>query len=288
MPWSRNARLNQYQLSSLTTKVLKLWKPSFFHSGKSMSFVCLYRPPPSRVNKFTDKMFHDEFSGLVAYFASGTGESVIVGDFNYHFDCASCPHVKQLQTLFSDNCLTQLIHDPTHCRGHILDWMVVRENNGSVSQCNVLSTSFSDHDAIVGLTTLNSSLTDCRVVSSRNLRKINSAEMEADIQHLLDTELADCTDIELADWYSAGLRRVLDQHAPLTSRKVANRPSAPWRTDSVRTAKRELRQAERKWRSSGLTLYKELYSAKLIAYTASVRKAKRQYYNDVICNCPSS
>ena len=112
--------------------------------------------------------------------------------------------------------------------------------------------------------------------------------MEADIQHLLDTELADCTDIELADRYSAGLRRVLDQHAPLTSRKVANRPSAPWRTDSVRTAKRELRQAERKWRSSGLTVYKELYSTKLIAYTASVRKAKRQHYNDVICNCPSS
>ena len=80
----------------------------------------------------------------------------------------------------------------------------MRENNGSVSQCNVLNTSFSDHDAIVGLTTLNSSLTNCRVVSSRNLRKINSAEMEADIQHLLDTELADCTDTELADWYSAG------------------------------------------------------------------------------------
>ena len=172
-------------------------------------------------------MFQDEFSGLVAYLASGTGESVIV-DFNYRFDCTSCPHVKQLQTLFSDNCLTHLIHEPTHCRGHILDWMVVRENNGSVFQCSVLSTSFSDHDAIVGLTALNNSLTDCRVVSSRNLRKINSAEMEADIQHLLDTELADCTNTELADWYSAGLRWDLDQHAPLTSRKVANRPSSPF------------------------------------------------------------
>ena len=256
-----------------------------FHSGKPMSFVCLYLPLPSSVNKFTDKMFQDEFSGLIAYLASGTGESVIVGDFNYHFDCTSCPHVKQLQTLFSNNCLTQLIHDPAHCRGHILDWMVVRENNGSVSQCNVLSTSFSDHDAIVGLTALNNSLDHCRVVSSRNQRKINSAEMEADIQHLLDTELADCTDTELVDPYSAG---VLDQHTPLTSRKVANRPSAPWRTDSIRTAKRELRQAERKWRSSGLTVYKELYSTKVTAYTASVRKAKRQYYYDVICNCPSS
>ena len=211
-----------------------------------------------------------------------------VGKFNYHFDCRSCPHVKQLQTLFSDNCLTQLIRDPTHCRGHILDWMVVKENIGSVSQCNVLSTSFSDHNVIVGLTALNSSQTLCRLASSRNLRNINSAKMQADIEHLLYTELADCTDAELADRYSAGLRRVLDQHAPLTSRKVTNRPSAPWRTDSARTANRGLRQTERKWRSLGLTMYKELYSTKLIAHTASVRKAKRQYYNEVICNCPSS
>ena len=138
------ALVSKCSLKSISVKQLNYQsfeavEAKLFHSGKSMSFVCLYRPPPSRVNKFTDKMFQDEFSGLVAYLASGTGESVIVGDFNYHFDCTSCPHVKQLQTLFSDNCLTQLIHDPTHCRGHILDWMVVRENNGSVSQCNIPS-----------------------------------------------------------------------------------------------------------------------------------------------------
>ena len=100
-------RLNYKSFEAVEAKLLC--------SGKSMSFVCLYRPPPSRVNKFTDKMFQD---------------------FNYHFDCTSCPHVKQLQTLFSDNCLTQLIRDPTHCCGYILDILdriVVRENNGSVS-----------------------------------------------------------------------------------------------------------------------------------------------------------
>ena len=98
--------------------------------------------------------------------------------------------------------------------------------------------------------------------------------MQADIQHLLDTELADCTDTELADQYSPGLRQVLDQHAPLTNRKVTTRPSAPRRTDSIRMAKRELQQAEHKWLSSGLTVYKELYSTKLIAYTASVSKQR--------------
>ena len=63
------------------------------------------------------------------------------------------------------------------------------------------------------------------------------------------------TDTELADWYSADLRQVLDQHTPLTSREETNRLSAPWRTDSVRTAKRELRQGEHKWRPSCLTVY---------------------------------
>ena len=144
----------------------------------------------------------------------------------------------------------------------------MRENNGSVSQCNVLSTSFSDHDAIVDLTALNSSLTDCRVVSSRNLRKINSAEMQADIQHLLDIELADCTDTELAEkWPTV--------RQPPGGQTASGRPKG----NSGRLSA--------KWRSSGLTVYKELYFAKLSVYTTSVRKAKRQYYNDVICNCPS-
>ena len=182
----------------------------------------------------------------------------------------------------------QIILNYTHCYGHILDWKAVRKHYWSVSQCKVQSTSFSDHDAIIDLTVLNNSLTHCRVLSSRDLRKTNPAKMQADIKHLLDTELADCTNTKLADLHSEGLHSLLEQHIPLDSKKVTKRTSAPWRTDSIRTAKRELQQAERKWRSSGLTVHKELYSTKLNAYTASIHKAKRQYYNDVICNCPSS
>ena len=86
------ALVSKCSLKSISVKQLNYQsfeavEAKLFHSGKSMSFVCLYRPPPSRVNKFTDKMFQDEFSGLVAYLASWTGESVIVGDFNYHFNC---------------------------------------------------------------------------------------------------------------------------------------------------------------------------------------------------------
>ena len=112
--------------------------------------------------------------------------------------------------------------------------------------------------------------------------------MQADTQHFLDTELANCSYSELAGQRSADPHCVLDCHATLTSRKVISRHSAPWRTGSVRMVKRELRQAERKWRSLDLRVYKELYSVKLNVYAVSVCKAKRQYCNYVICNCISS
>ena len=59
-------RLNYQSFEAVEAKL--------FRSGKSMPLVSLYRPHPSRVNKFTDKMFQDEFSCLVACLASGLCE----------------------------------------------------------------------------------------------------------------------------------------------------------------------------------------------------------------------
>ena len=54
------ALVSKCSLKSISVKQLNYQsfeavEAKLFHSGKSMSFVCLYRPPPSRVNKFTDK-----------------------------------------------------------------------------------------------------------------------------------------------------------------------------------------------------------------------------------------
>ena len=119
--------LKSISIKRLNYQSFEAVEAKLFHCGKSMSLACLYRPPPSRV-KSMDKMFQDGFSGLVAYLVSGTCESVIV-DFNNHLTVVPvpmlnsdrpcsvttvCPHVKQLQTLFSDTCLSpcQTATDP--------------------------------------------------------------------------------------------------------------------------------------------------------------------------------
>ena len=61
-----------------------------------------------------------------------------------------------------------------------------------------------------------------------------------------------------ANQYCDYLLTVLDKHAPPSLRKVVNHNASPW-LESIRnerfTAKRERRQAERKWRKIKLTIF---------------------------------
>ncbi|GFS15300.1 hypothetical protein ElyMa_004929100 [Elysia marginata] len=55
------------------------------------------------------------------------------------------------------------------------------------------------------------------------------------------------------------LKYLLDRHAPIKSRSVTSRPSAPWMSLEIKQAKAERRQAERKWLKEKLTIYRQLF-----------------------------
>ena len=66
------------------------------------------------------------------------------------------------------------------------------------------------------------------------------------------------------------LRTVLDKHAPHSLRKVITHNSSPWFElirDGLSIAKRERRQAERKWRNTKLTIFKHLCTQLNVTFT---------------------
>ena len=89
------------------------------------------------------------------------------------------------------------------------------------------------------------------------------------------------------------LRTVLDKHAPLSLRKVIAHNSSPW-LESIRDelfiAKRERRQAERIWRNTKLTIFRDLYTLVQARHKASkfVRTAKCKFYTQRIALASSS
>ena len=68
--------------------------------------------------------------------------------------------------------------------------------------------------------------------------------------------------VEKANQFYDFLHTVLDKHAPPSLRKVITHSSSPWFEsigDELFMAKRERRQAERKWRNTKLAIFKDLY-----------------------------
>ena len=73
--------------------------------------------------------------------------------------------------------------------------------------------------------------------------------------------VSEFSSVEKASQFCDFLRTVLDRHAPPSLWKVITHNSSPW-FESIRDelfmAKRERRQAERKWRNTNLTIFKDL------------------------------
>ena len=91
--------------------------------------------------------------------------------------------------------------------------------------------------------------------------------------------------------YCDSLCTVLDKHAPPSLQKVINHNSSPW-FESMRyelfIAKRERRQAERKWRNTKLTIFKDFYRLAKHKVLKLVHTAKCKFYTERIAPVSSS
>ena len=97
--------------------------------------------------------------------------------------------------------------------------------------------------------------------------------------------------VERANQFCDFLRTVLDKHAPPSLLKVITHGSSPW-FESIRDelfmAKRERRQAERKWRNTKLTIFKDLFGQAKHKVSKLVHTAKCKFYTERIALASSS
>ena len=181
----------------------------------SVAIVCLYRPPPSKRNKLTNSKFLEEFSELLCQYASSRSDIVYIGDLNFHHDDCSDGQVSRLRTMLSDHNLTQLVNVPTHKRGRILDWVVVRTENSCFCFDSVQDyPDLSDHKAVVCTLAVTRPSPCRRLVTSRNIKAICLSDFQSDVRAWVEAARQQCSDLDLVslvDVYNDGLRRVIDR-----------------------------------------------------------------------------
>lgn len=264
-----------------------------FHIKLSLSqrcfhFFCVYRPPPSSTNNLTATMFTDQLPDLLELINSLSGDVIIVGDLNCHFDMPSSyqtPIKKVLDLLYTFN-LTQVIDKPTHDKGRTLDIIIVRSDSNYLTSHSVSDSLASDHFCVMGRLDVTRPTRKRTVRTTRKLKGIDRSTFKAD----LSQELLAIPNMS-ADALDSCLRSVLDHHAPAVKRIVPQHKSSPWYSDvaeTLRDAKQKRRQAERQWRSTRLTVHKQIFDSAKKAVSEIVCTAKSTFYNAKIAASSSS
>jgi hypothetical protein len=252
--------------------------------SQAFRVVVIYRVPPSKRNKILKCKFLEEFADLVEQAATWTGRLLLVGDFNVHWDQQDDAEKKQLAELLDAFSLTQHVDGPTHSHGHTLDLVISRTEEDIVAECCV-SDFISDHNAILMTMNTGRDHPPRKTVTFRNLRAIQISSLNEDVaSSSLPVSVSGNVDV-LVDSYNSVLEELLDKHAPLQSRSVAERTARQWMSDDILEVKRLKRKYEKLWRKSKLTVHRLEFRRYCLELKELICKTKSKFYLDKIKNC---
>ena len=254
------------------------------HGAVKIKVVTVYRPPLSKKNIATWTDFFQEFSALLDRYSLFTGKLFILGDFNIHWDNQQGIYTRDFQRLLQDHYLQQIVVEPTHESGHILDLVITRDNDGSVHSVSIQD-SLSDHCSVHCLLQLEKPKPVKKKITYRKVKSIGSTQLRLDIEE--SSLLADVSSSaeELVHQYNEVMRELLDKHAPQRSCFIVEQPAVPWYNECIANAKRKRRQLERRWRRTKLTVDKQLFKDQRNVVKSLFEDAKAKYYNEHIVEC---
>ena len=254
-----------------------------FANCLTMLLSVIYRPPPSKKNGFTNKQFLDEFSNFIDDRILLPDKLVICGDFNFHVDNQSCKDSTSFMSLLKSYGLAQLVAKPTHTKGHTLDLLITRSTETFISNIEVKDMCLSDHFWVHFSSNFTKPGITKKHVKYRNISKICRDSFINDICNSALSTPENVHNIsDLVKIYNTVLSELLDKHAPLKERVFTLHNNAPWYTSEISNTKRECRKAERRFRRTGLTIHKQIFSELQIHMHSLIDTAKTDFYKNKV------
>jgi exonuclease III len=276
------SQLNLCHITNLDFPVVQTFEYAVLSNmSRSMYIVIVYRPPPSVTNKLKVSTFLDEFEHFMDCVNVLPGKVLLTGDLNVHYDLPEKYDVKRYSTCLASVGMTQHVHQPTHRCGHILDHVISRQNESLIHSLEVDNVQFTKDHYMINCSLYLPKPDTTRVTRTvRKFRQIDHQKFAAD----LTTEMSaisqeEYTDVnELLGDFNSSCMKVLDSHAPSSTKssRIKHRPG--WFDDSINDAIRERRRCERKWRKSKDIAHLEEFKTSKQTVKDLVTDSKTLYY----------
>ena len=239
----------------------------------------VYRPPSSSL-----PVFCEEFTSLLEEIALQDTDLLISGDFNIHWDNQENPQICEFRSILSAFGLEQRVTQPTHIKGHIIDYIITRPTETLKCSEPVVSGLVSDHHLITCTVTMRPPPKQRRTITTRKIKDIDAAKFTEDIESSMLVNFTDESLDSLVEIYNNELTRLIDSHAPAVTKTVTINLKPPWYNDDIAAARRDMRQSERKWMNDKRQDNYETFIRKRLAFKQILNDAESTYYRDVVVN----
>ena len=211
----------------------------------NLVFTGIYHLPYSGQNKCTDAIFLDDWTEFLESLLTEHTYNIICGDFNLHIDDLNNPDAQVFLDMVNVFGLNNNVSFPTHQRGHTLD-LILSECISWITVSEAVPGSFlSDHTSILCDVNIDKPPLEVHECTYRKLKDIDKSEFK----NLVDDKLSDLgyNLDEMAQKYEESLQSILNELAPVKSRRMVIRPTNPWFSDSLKEQKKIMQNCERCW-----------------------------------------
>ena len=212
------------------------------HSSLCLRLIIVYRPQTMADGTSSAAKFFEEFPSFLESLAILPGSLLIVGDFNLHVNDASDRSAQRFLRLLEAFNLKQHVWVPTQRSGNTLDLVITRNDESTARDFDVFDPVISEHYVVSCSLALPKKAFERKEVNYRKMKSIDLQEFRDDISDspLISTVYEAGHDLEsLLTLFNTTLIVLLDKHAPLKTRTITIRPSAPWYTEDIREEKQK-------------------------------------------------
>ena len=251
-------------------------------TGTKVTFLIVYRPGPM------NSSFNKEIDNLLSTISQKCDILILAGDLNIHFELTSNKVVKQSLDILRSYGLQRKVFDSTHIAGGSLDQIFVYSQFDQMTTAVTVDQNAciigSDHYPVFCDMSLSYEHKYFKDISFRKLKSIDSSCFRSELSTLIGN-LNYETFPEAVMSLHNGCTSLLDDHAPLISKRVSVIDSAPWFDNEYRNLRKLRRKCERLARKPGAgTVEWQAYKDLCDECTNLAQQKKKQHFNRMICN----
>jgi hypothetical protein len=249
-------------------------------NGDNVFCCSIYRPP-----NVSAELFFTEFDEFLSSVFIKFDKIVIAGDINFHLENPKSTNTIKFNELIGSYGLKQMLEEITHKAGHTLDVVICSHklvDETSVSVNNVIASVFPTCDHYPCAFNLNdkiiSGANEEKTITFRNIKNIDAALFHTNLQNSLDSNSTSPTFEEAINQFNSSCLSVINNHAPLLTKTIKDRKSAPWFDGEYKCQRILRRKAQKRWKRTQLPEDKSTY-VKLRDHCSKLAAKKKIEYH---------